>query len=105
MHLELAPTCNVQIGAVASIAEHPIGPFLRAGFSVGVNTDNRLMSGVCRRRSWPPSPPRSTSRGPEIERLAVNAIAAGFAPYEERRRILDDVIRPGYAALAAVPTS
>ncbi len=36
VHLELAPTCNVQIGAVGSIAEHPIGPFLRAGFSVGV---------------------------------------------------------------------
>ena len=46
VHLELAPTCNVQIGAVESVAAHPIGPFLRAGFSVGVNTDNRLMSGV-----------------------------------------------------------
>ena len=35
IHLELAPTCNVQIGAVNSVVEHPIGPFLRAGFSVG----------------------------------------------------------------------
>ena len=44
--LEMAPTCNVQIGAVASLAEHPIGRFLRMGFRVGVNTDNRLMSNV-----------------------------------------------------------
>ena len=34
----------------------------------------------------------------EIERLVVNAIEAGFAPYEERRRIIDDVVRPAYAA-------
>ena len=46
IHLEMAPTCNVQIGAVASVADHPIGPFLRAGMSVGFNTDNRLMSNV-----------------------------------------------------------
>ncbi len=46
IHLEMAPTCNVQIGAVAELAAHPIGPFLRLGFNVGVNTDNRLMSGV-----------------------------------------------------------
>ena len=32
--------------AVASVAEHPIAPFLRAGFNVSVNTDNRLMSHV-----------------------------------------------------------
>ena len=60
IHLELAPTCNVQIGAVASVAEHPIGPFLRAGFSVGVNTDNRLMSGVMPSSELAAVAPRST---------------------------------------------
>ena len=30
IHLEMAPTCHVQVGAVPSIADHPIGPFLRA---------------------------------------------------------------------------
>lgn len=44
--LELCPSCNVQIGAVPSLADHPLGPFLRAGLRVTVNTDNRLMSGV-----------------------------------------------------------
>ena len=37
----------------------------------------------------------------EVERLVVNAIEAGFAPYEERRRVLDDVVCPAYAALGA----
>jgi adenosine deaminase len=101
VHLELAPTCNVQIGAVASIAEHPIGPFLRAGFSVGVNTDNRLMSNVMPSSELAAVTAAFDLGWDEVERLAVNAIEAGFAPYEERRRIIDEVVRPGYAALAA----
>ena len=34
---------------------------------------------------------------PEVERLVTNAIDAGFAPYEERRRLLADVIHPWFA--------
>ena len=44
--LELCPTSNVHTGAVASLAEHPIGLLRRLGFRATINTDNRLMSGV-----------------------------------------------------------
>src|SRR5665648_1229091 len=40
--LELCPTSNVQTGAAASVAEHPITALHRLGFAVTVNTDNRL---------------------------------------------------------------
>jgi adenosine deaminase len=46
LHLEVCPTSNVHTGAAASIATHPIVALHRAGVSVGVNTDNRLMSGI-----------------------------------------------------------
>jgi adenosine deaminase len=39
--LEMCPTSNVQTGAVASIADHPIGLLRRLRFRVTVNTDNR----------------------------------------------------------------
>ena len=100
VHLEMAPTCNVQIGAVPSVADHPIGQFLRAGFSVGVNTDNRLMSGVM------PSSELAAVAGAfdlswdEIERLALNALHASFAPYEVRQRIEHEIVRPRVDALA-----
>jgi adenosine deaminase len=45
-HLEVCPTSNVHTGAAASIAAHPITALWRAGVSVGVNTDNRLMSRI-----------------------------------------------------------
>jgi adenosine deaminase len=97
VHLELAPTCNVQIGAVGSVAEHPIGPFLRAGFSVGVNTDNRLMSGVSASSELAAVAAAFDLSWPEVARLVTNAVAAGFAPLEERRRVLDTIVVPWFA--------
>jgi adenosine deaminase len=96
IHLEMAPTCNVQIGAVPSVAEHPVGPFLRAGFNVGINTDNRLMSNV-----RPSSELAAVANAHELtvdeaEQLAVNAMMSSFAPMDVRRRIVADTIVPGY---------
>ena len=96
VHLEMAPTCNVQIGAVPSVADHPIGPFLRAGFNVGYNTDNRLMSNV-----MPSSELRAVAVAHELtldemEQLATNAMMSSFAPRDVRRRILAEQIQPAY---------
>jgi adenosine deaminase len=101
IHLEMAPTCHVQVGAVPSLDEHPLGPFLRAGFSVGVNTDNRLMSAVTPGSELAAVAVTFDLSWAEVERLVVDAIEAGFAPYEERRRIVRDVVQPAYAALAS----
>jgi adenosine deaminase len=105
VHLELAPTCNVQIGAVGSIAEHPIGPFLRAGFDVGVNTDNRLMSDVLPSSELAAVSAAFDLTWPEVARLTVNAVEAGFAPYEERRRLLTDVVEPWYRTVSDTTSS
>jgi adenosine deaminase len=83
------------------VAEHPIGPFLRLGFRVTANTDNRLMSGVS-----VSSEVHAVARAfdfdwAEIEQLAVNGAESAFAPRAERRRLVGDVIRPAYARLRA----
>ncbi len=96
IHLEMAPTCNVQIGAVPSVADHPVGPFLRAGFSVGLNTDNRLMSNVRPSSELLAVATAHDLTREEMERLAVNAMMASFAPMETRRRIVTETIIPAY---------
>lgn len=96
IHLEMAPTCNVQIGAVPSVADHPIGPFLRAGFSVGINTDNRLMSHVMPSTELAAVAEAHDLTSAELGRLAVNAARSSFAPYEERDRLIRDVLHPAY---------
>jgi adenosine deaminase len=92
VHLELAPTCNVQIGAVPDLAHHPIGPFLRLGFNVSINTDNRLMSGVSVSSEYAAVAAAHDLDVADLRRVTANAIASGFGPFEERRRLLDRVL-------------
>jgi adenosine deaminase len=96
VHLEMAPTCNVQIGAVPSVADHPIGPFLRAGFNVGYNTDNRLMSNVMPSSELHAIAAAHDLTMTEIEQLATNALLSSFAPMDVRRRIVVEQIEPAH---------
>jgi adenosine deaminase len=54
--IEMCPTSNVHIGAVRSIADHPIDLLRRLRFRVTVNTDNRLMSGISLTDEFAPCP-------------------------------------------------
>ncbi|MGA1032164.1 MAG: adenosine deaminase family protein, partial [Ilumatobacteraceae bacterium] len=99
IHLEMAPTCNTQIGAVSSLREHPIGSFLRQGFNVSVNTDNRLMSYVSPSSEMHAVATAFDLSWGEVRQLVVNAIDSGFAPYSIRRNIVDSVVNPAFAAL------
>ena len=102
IHLEMAPTCNTQIGAVASVADHPIGPFLRHGFNVSVNTDNRLMSQVTASSEMTAVATAFDLSWAEIAALVRNGVMSSFAPVERRRALVADVIDPAYAALTRV---
>ena len=97
--LEMAPTCNTQIGAVASVADHPIGPLLRMGFRVGINTDNRLMSNVSMSSELAAVASAHQLTNAEAGRLAVNAMESSFSSWAERRHLVDSVIAPAYAAI------
>ena len=85
----MCPTSNLQTGAAASIAEHPIGLLTQLRFRVTVNTDNRLMSG--------------TSHGLELQKLVdtfgygaadlrwftVNAMKSAFLHFDQRLDLIE----------------
>lgn len=97
VHLEMAPTCHVQVGAVTAFEAHPIAAVLRAGFNVGVNTDNRLMSNVLPSSELAAVVATFGLTRDEARQLVVNALESSFAPYEVRRRIIRDQVDPWYA--------
>jgi adenosine deaminase len=97
--LEMCPSSNVQTGAVRSIAEHPIGPLARLRFRVTVNTDNRLMSGTSMSREMRLLAGAFGYGAAEMRWFTINAMKSAFLPFDERLRLIDDVIKPGYAAL------
>ncbi|MDQ3717425.1 MAG: adenosine deaminase [Actinomycetota bacterium] len=101
--LEMCPSSNVQTGAVASIAEHPIGLLRRLGFRVTVNTDNRLMSD-CSMTSEMAGLVEAFGYGwKDLRWLTVNAMKSAFIPFDERLRLINEVIKPAYTALIETP--
>ena len=97
--LEMCPTSNVHTGAAPSIAEHPIGLLRRLRFRVTVNTDNRLMSDVTLSDEFMKLRDAFGYGWHDMEWLTINAMKSAFWPFEQRLRIIDEVIKPGYAAL------
>lgn len=97
--LEVAPSSNVQTGAYPSLAEHPVDRLHRLGFAVTLNTDNRLMSGVSLTSEVTDVATTHGWTWGDVQAVTERALAGAFLPDDERRRLLDDVIRPGYAAL------
>ncbi|MGQ0480660.1 MAG: adenosine deaminase [Pseudonocardia sp.] len=97
--LEMCPTSNVQTGAARSLAEHPIGLLTRLRFRVTVNTDNRLMSG-CSLTSELVSLAETHHYGwADLRWFAVNAMKSAFIGFDERLTLINDVIKPWYAAV------
>ncbi|MFY1619273.1 adenosine deaminase [Micromonospora sp. WMMD736] len=99
--LELCPSSNVQTGAVASIAEHPIGLLRDLRFRATVNTDNRLMSGTSMSREMSLLVETFGYGWRELQWFTINAMKSAFIPFDERLRIIDEVIKPAYAKLLA----
>jgi adenosine deaminase len=97
--LEMCPTSNVQTGAAASIGQHPIGLLAALRFRVTVNTDNRLMSGVTLSSELAALSEAFGYGWDDLEWLTLNAMKSAFAPFDERLAIINDVIKPGFAAL------
>jgi adenosine deaminase len=99
--LEMCPSSNVHSGAVASIAEHPFDLLRRLRFRVTLNTDNRLMSGVSLSSEFAALDETFGIGLGEMEWLTINAMKSAFAPFDERIRIINEVVKPGYARLRA----
>lgn len=96
--LEVCPTSNLQTGIAPDLAHHPIGVLRELNFRVAVSCDNRLMSrttltneflGLATQLDWGLA---------DIEWATTNAMKAAFYPYDDRRALIADVIRPAFAA-------
>ena len=99
--LEMCPTSNVHSGAAASFEEHPIDLLRRLRFRVTVNTDNRLMSNVTVSSEFKALDEAFGLGLGEMEWLTINGLKSAFAPFDERLRIINEVVKPGYAHLRA----
>ncbi len=97
--LELCPSSNLQTGAAPTIAEHPVTMLKDLRFRVTVNTDNRLMSATSVSRELELLAKEAGWTLADARWVTINALKSAFIPFDERLALIEDVVKPGYAAL------
>jgi len=95
----MCPTSNVMTGAAKSIDEHPIGVLTELRFRVTVNTDNRLMSDTSMTKEMAQLVEAFGYGWADLRWFTINAMKSAFLPFDQRLRLIEQVIKPGYAAL------
>jgi adenosine deaminase len=100
--LEMCPTSNVQTGAAPSIALHPLRLLRQLSFRVTVNTDNRLMSQVTLSSEFGRLAEEFGYGWSDVEWLTINAMKSAFTGFDERLRLINTVIKPGFATARAM---
>ena len=91
--LEICLTSNVQTHATERYETHPLRRYYDRGMHVVLNTDNRLMSDTTLTDEYEAAATHLGFTFGELCDIARNGFAAAFLPWEERRRLLDEVDR------------
>lgn len=95
--LEVCITSNLHTASYESADVHPFGALRAAGFNVSINTDNRLMSGVSVSGEYALAAEAFGLSSAVLGEITVDAIEAGFGPWPDRKRLIEDVVKPAYA--------
>jgi adenosine deaminase len=96
--LEICITSNVHTGLADGPADHPVGLLADAGFTVTLNTDNRLMSSTDLTREFSLAHRELGMSIESLGELTAAAIGAGFGDWSARRHLIETVVRPAYTA-------
>jgi adenosine deaminase len=97
----MCPSSNIQTGAAANFADHPIGDLAKLRFRITVNTDNRLMSATSMTREMTELVNAFNWTFLDLQRVTINALKSAFIPFEERLAIIENVVKPGYLEISS----
>ena len=99
IHLEMCPSSNVQTNAVATAADHSIDGLMRAGVSVGVNTDSRTMGNLTLNEEYTRLQKTFSWTPADFLRCNRHALEAAFVPAAVRGRLRERLDEGWSAAL------
>ena len=89
IHLEICPTCNVQINIYDRFSDHPIDTLYRAGVSLSVNTDARTITNNNLRMEYQKLQDTFGWTVKDLYTCNKNALEAAFIPDQLRVRLLE----------------
>jgi adenosine deaminase len=99
--LEMCLSSNVHTGAVKTMAGHPFRLLFDRGFRVTINTDDRLMSDTSMTKEFQIAVEEFGLTLGDLEKVTINAIKSAFIPFDDRIKLIYNVIKPGYAKARA----
>lgn len=88
IHLEVCPSSNVQTNVYDTMAEHPADRLLRAGVSVGINTDSRTLTNTTLEREYNLLGKYFGWGNEELLQCNINAARAAFLPEEKKQDLI-----------------
>lgn len=97
--MEVCLSSNIQTGAATTMDDHPFHVYLRNHFRVLLCTDNRLMSNTTLTKEMSLAVKHYGLTLRELEKLTVNSMKSAFLHYDERIRIIYDILKPRFARL------
>jgi len=90
--LECCPSSNVQTGAVADLASHPLKLYFDLGVRITINTDNRLITDTTVSKELWLVHSELGIPFKEIKSMIVAGFKSSFRPFHEKQAILRRVV-------------
>ena len=88
VHLEVCPTCNVQIDIYDTYAKHPIERLYRYGVHLNVNTDARTTTPITLTQEYARMAKTFGWGRNEFRQSNRYALQAAFIPDDQRRKLM-----------------
>jgi len=87
IHLEVCPSCNIQIDVFDTYTDHPVDKLYNAGVSIGINTDTRSISDITLSEEYRRLQEVFGWNTEHFLKCNRNALGAAFIPQEKRNRL------------------
>jgi adenosine deaminase len=100
-HLEICPTCNVQLSVFPDYPTHCVNTLYREGLSLGISTDNRTLTPITLSREYEKLAAVFGWTTDDLLRCNLYALDAAFLPAAVREKLRQQLIA-GYEAAAQV---
>lgn len=88
VHLEVCPSCNVQIGVFDSFQEHPVNQLYNQGLSIGINTDTRTITNITLSEEYQRLQQEFGWGREHFYHCNQNALKASFLPKNKKEDLL-----------------
>jgi adenosine deaminase len=95
IHLEVCPTCNVQINIYDTYSHHPIDKLYRKGVSLNINTDARTICNINLNKEYKKLHEEFGWTKEDFYNTNVNAINAAFISDDVKQQLLQK-LKTGY---------